>query len=271
LLLPLEVYKYAAPTEIDARYRAALDESMAIFTLEGAHRVPVAMRIDVAEALGRAGDPRLKPGVDNFIAVPGTGIKLCKYPVTIEEYLRFVEARGYEESKYWDAEGWGYKEKEGWTAPNGWDAQVTDAAPNRPVTGVSWYEANAYCRWQSEYKNATIRLPTDEEWSQAAIAPRGDNPWGEAERTSERLNFEGNVGRPTPVGIYPAGAGPAGHLDLTGNVWEWTATTTREDTYRVTRGGCWTNMAPFCLSRYAAGSFTYERGTHVGFRLAAGQ
>ncbi len=157
------MYNYKPPQEIEGRYRAALDTSMAISTLDGSKRVPASMRIDVAEALGRAGDPRLKPDVDNFIAVPGTEITLGRYPVTIEEYLRFVDARGYEESKYRDAEGWALREKEDWSAPRTWDEQLNQAAPNRPVTGVSWYEAEAYCRRRSEHQGGCIRLPTEEE------------------------------------------------------------------------------------------------------------
>ena len=52
-------------------------------------------------------------------------------------------------------------------------------------------------------------------------------PWGSGDPNEELANVTLNsgkksVGHPTPVGAYPAGAGPHGHVDLAGNVWEWT-------------------------------------------------
>ncbi len=134
LLLPLNVYEYKVPPRIKAVYDAALERSMAIFTLEGARQVPVKTRIEVAEALGRAGDPRLTPDKDNFILVPGTSVSLGKYPVTVEEYQRFVDARGYEQSKYWSPEAWAAKTEAQWVAPGEWEHQLR--APNCPVVNV---------------------------------------------------------------------------------------------------------------------------------------
>ena len=95
-----------------------------------------------------------------------------------------------------------------------------------PVTGVSWTEAEGYCRFTNK------RLPTEAEWERAA---RGDDrrlyPWGN-EPTCDRANFgnyqgegrcPGNPGAPVTVGSYPTGASPYGVRDLSGNVWEWVA------------------------------------------------
>ncbi len=152
LLRPLAVLSYKPSGEISAAYDATLDRSMAIFDREGAARVPVATRIAAAEALGRGGDPRLAPGEDNLLPVPGLeGKRLGQYPVTVEDYQRFVEARGYEGPEHWDTEGWAAREKEGWALPAGWDAQLEH--PNRPVTGVSWYEAQAgFPKMNPEYR-----------------------------------------------------------------------------------------------------------------------
>ncbi len=281
LLLPLGVYEYVAPPEVQSTLKMALDRSMAIFTIEGAKQVPIETRIEVADALGRAGDPRFASGVDNFLPVPGTGIKLGKYPVTVEEYKAFVDARGYEEFKWWSAEGWAARSKNEWVAPGEWEQQLQH--PNRPVVMVSWFEAEAYCRWRSDQYGQETRLPRDEEWQKAATSPQGDHPWGGDEANRERANFADeawrpNVGHPTPVGVYPSGAGPYGHLDLAGNVWEWTetrcddaGTVTDRSQHRITRGGSWANRARYSRPAHRDVTRPHSRGSGLGFRLVAVQ
>jgi len=92
----------------------------------------------------------------------------------------------------------------------------------QPVVGVSFTDAIAYCAFRGK------RLPREAEWERAARG--GDNrtfAWGNTKPTPELACYgrkPGAKGATTsPVGSYPGGAGPYGHLDLTGNVWEWTA------------------------------------------------
>ncbi len=93
--------------------------------------------------------------------------------------------------------------------------------PDQPVSGISWEQAKTYCEYRGK------RLPREAEWERAA---RGDDnrkfPWGNsAPNPSVHGCFSRHVGTPDGttcrVGAYPAGAGPYGHLDLAGNVWEW--------------------------------------------------
>jgi hypothetical protein len=269
LLPALEIYDYKPTAEVRAAHADLSRQVMAIFEPEGAARVPVADRIAAAEALGQGGDPRLGPEAHNF--PPGTAIRLGTYPVTVEEYQRFVDARGYEDERWWH-DGWAVKEEKGWESPGSWEEQL--ATPNRPVVEVSWWEATAYGRWLSDLRGMETRLPTEAEWQAAATHPEGgEYPWGAAEPDEERANFarelgRGNVGHPTPVGVYPRGAGAFGHLDLGGNVWEWCLDDLEAGKFRPLRGGAWWDGAMYLRSASRDGNVPVYRGGYVGFRLS---
>jgi hypothetical protein len=194
-----------------------------------------------------------------------TTVYMSRYPVTNAQYARFIAAPDFALESYWldfpafdeacrpMAEGWGEKGLEylrrydGKVEPGSWrDPSLGIARPGAPVVAVSWYEANAYCRWLRAHwaglaeheKNPAImpgavRLPLENEWEAAAggIDPEGRYPWdGRGQATQEedeilrRANTgENGLGRTTPVWMYPGGESQHGLRDLAGNVWEWQA------------------------------------------------
>ena len=124
------------------------------------------------------------------------------------------------------------------------DKDCLHGVPNHPVQYVSWHEALGYCEWLTgklrEWEETPeplagllrsggesgrtwlVTLPSEAEWEKAARGQEGRiYPWGN-EFDRERGNFAMNVGRTSAVGCFPAGAGPYGSQDMSGNVDEWT-------------------------------------------------
>lgn len=261
----LSAYEYSPPERLG--WERARETVMEIFNPIGATKVAAGERIIAADALGRSGDSRIKVFDPKMAQVPGIETALLGvYPVTVMEFTCFLENDGYKEQDYWK-EGWKIKKEEKWQEPDNWEEQKEYL--NRPVTGVSYYEVLAYCNWLTEQTGKAYRLPKDVEWESAATHMEGSYPWGKEEPHAELLNFNNNVRHPTPIGIYPAGVSPGGHLDMMGNVWEWIDEL--QGSIRVLRGGGWFNYARGCrsASRFAGHpSFRYD---YFGFRLARGQ
>ena len=225
----------------DPRYQRTMDAVLGIFDADKAYAIQFAVRLEAAEALGQAGDPRLRQ--DNWIRIEGGGpanlkpFQIGRYPVTVEEYRRFVEDEGYQNECWWRAGGFGERRE-----PEKWEEQVHH--PNWPVTFVSWHEAMAYCAW------AGARLPSEAEWSWAARGiERRDYPWGSELPDEKRANFGMNVGKPTPVGLYPAGVTPEGLADMAGNAWDWVQGRREGEGTRVLCGGSFGDEAKHLSTR----------------------
>jgi predicted phosphohydrolase/energy-coupling factor transporter ATP-binding protein EcfA2 len=275
--------KYELPKDLAQSDAALRVEAEAIFSIASGKEIPDTVRVAAAEAIGVAGDRRLAPErfEANLLWVPDTLIRLGKYPVTVEEFARFVEDGGYRKEKFWmDEDGWSIRTREGWETPGTWDKQLR--MPNRPVVWVSCFEAMAYCCWLSaEHPHLHLRLPTEAEWMAAASPDGRRYPWKDGkEPNTERANFGKRVDAPTPVGIYPAGDGEFGHSDLAGNVWEWSLDVARDAKPieeqvldvgypRLVCGGSYWNGAEHVAAAVHYRVKSDRRDDYRGFRVAA--
>ncbi|MCX6627281.1 MAG: SUMF1/EgtB/PvdO family nonheme iron enzyme [Candidatus Solibacter sp.] len=284
----------------DPRYEEHLKKVLAIFETREAAGIPFETRLAAADALGQAGDPRLEdeggkwvrlkggeywmgaqkedPGSPNYDAeAPAVELvrrvtvgpfEIGRYPVTVREYGKFVKGEEYGKAEWWRAGGFG--EYEG---PEDWGRQERYA--NRPVVGVSWYEAMAYSEWagwggvggyeaRADGGWAGGRLLTEEEWEYAARDGESGKryPWGREAPGPRLANIGGQgPGHPTPVGLYPGGATGSGVQDMAGNVWEWTGSLYRGGSEnRVVRGGSWS-------VRHASAACAFRDHYHPGIRF----
>jgi iron(II)-dependent oxidoreductase len=224
--------------------------------------------------------------------------KIDALPTTNEEYASFISEGGYGRREWWSEEGWQWRERENWQAPlywqrdgeRGWHAQTMFAEEvleaRHPVTGISWYEAEAYARFRG------LRLPTEAEWEKAASwdaagAKRNRFSWGDEQPTTALCNFNAHYWGTTSVGSFPEGASAYGCLDMTGNVWEWTSDPFAgypgfkafpypeysevwfDGDHRVLKGGSWATRAPLLRTSFRNFFRRHFRIAFAGLRCAA--
>jgi len=180
----------------------------------------------------------------------------------------------------WDST-WNTNLPTGTGTASAWDTQLTTActgaafatwtdAPganeNLPINCLSWYAAYAFCIWDGGF------LPSEAEWEYAAAGggEQRNYAWG---TTSPGLASayaiyncdypgglglcaDGGVTNLAPVGIAPSGVARWGHLDIGGNVWEFTLDSFADyvvpcidcvnetaQQFRIERGGSFTDTA----------------------------
>jgi formylglycine-generating enzyme required for sulfatase activity/tRNA A-37 threonylcarbamoyl transferase component Bud32 len=221
-----------------------------------------------------------------------------KYNVTNAQFAAFTAAAGYQTTAEKEGNGYintesGWKDAAGadWRHPKGPGSDI-NGKDNYPVVLVTRDDAVAFCQWASTVTGRTITLPTEAQWEKAARGIRGRLfPWGgtftaggSAEPDSSRVNFNLNVGTPTPVGKYsPAWDSPYGVSDMAGNVWEWTSSLHRLYPYnakdgredaasrdvRVLRGGAYSSVRRVLRCAYRSWSLPHFRIDYLGFRVVA--
>ncbi len=265
------------------------------------------------------------PDVNRWLKCPACGenredLLVAKYPVTNAQFALFMEAGGYENAAYWggeDSAAWRWRVKEhnaDWrgekpvTQPEYWrDGRFGKERRGFPVVGVSWYEAQAYCRWltsllerlaagkdagvtEEQYALVAdlvaagarqVRLPVEQEWVNAAGGEQnGRYPWdrgvavtnaADTDIVTARANVdESGIGQTTPAAMFPAGESPLGLMDMAGNVWEWMGSYYDDDrdTFAL-RGGSWNDVLRIARVASSYWNFPNVSFNYYGFRAVS--
>jgi iron(II)-dependent oxidoreductase len=177
--------------------------------------------------------------------------------VSNQQYERFVQERSY-------------RPPVGWTGPT-----APSGRQDLPVVGVSWDDAQAYCRWAGK------RLPSEAEWEKAGRGSSGQPyPWsGSAFSGGFAVTRESGKKQPDPVNNAGRDVGPYGVKQMAGNVREWVedaflpypggrGSNSKFGRERVVRGGSWATDQRSALLYSRGSSNPNLAWQDVGFRCA---
>ncbi len=165
-------------------------------------------------------------------------------------------------------------------------------APEKPVVGVTWNEAVAYCQQLAERTDKAYRLPSEAEWEYACRAGT-EAPFHFGPTLSPDLaNYRGTVAYGSgPTGEYREQTTAVGHFpanrwglrDMHGNVREWcedkfhnsyegaptdgSAWVVGQTSRRILRGGSWSTTPRFCRSAFRDYFYADNRNYYIGFRV----
>jgi gamma-glutamyl hercynylcysteine S-oxide synthase len=187
--------------------------------------------------LGLSRDDAATFGWDNEYEVTTFDVPafaIDRYKVTNGQYLKFIQAGGYQERSLWTSVAWDWKASHGIVHPLFWSRTGGDwryrgmfeeiPLPLDWPVYVSHAEASAYAAWSG------TRLPTEAEWHRAAYQPRdrqvGDLPhfpWGSEPPEPRHGCFDFGRWDPSPVSAFPANRSAFGVEGLLANGWEWTS------------------------------------------------
>ena len=218
---------------------------------------------------------------------------ISRFPVTHDEYARFVRASGHTVPSVRDLPLIALGERDAvfreLAAPYVWtEARPPAGYGSHPVVLVRYDDALAYCRWLSDELRRAVRLPTEAEWEKAARGGVDGQryPWGN-DLDPTRGNFLTDPSAKRQRGTRPTGTyapNAYGLYDMCGNVWEWVSDWYAADYYgsgevrdptgprsgemRIVRGGAWVNddvSMLRCSYRHKVPPDTYAYS--VGFRI----
>ena len=169
-------------------------------------------------------------GLDHFDPQPIADYQIDKFEVTNEEYAQFIENGGYDTDSLWsfkELSGVDYKnifiDKTGFKGPSSWElGTFPDNESDYPVSGISWFEAAAYCR------SIGKSLPNIYQWDYAATLGFSGDIIGRSNFQSDNKMAIGTKRIISGFGLY----------DIAGNVSEWIYNES-DGSSRVLLGGSW--------------------------------
>ncbi|MEA3418375.1 MAG: 5-histidylcysteine sulfoxide synthase [Campylobacterota bacterium] len=215
--------------------------------------------------------------------------KASKYLVSHAEFLPFVEEGGYNEDRFWEAEGAEWKRFSLASQPTFWTKEnegyrlriLTEEIPlpmNWPVE-VNYHEAKAFCNWLAEKTGKSITLPTEDEYMRLRDLCAVPKLIEWEEKAPANINLE-YYASSTPVDYFKQGE----FYDVVGNVWQWSRTPiypyegfkvhpvyddftvpTYDGKHNLIKGGSWASCGNLATaqSRYAFRRHFFQ---HAGFR-----
>ena len=136
----------------------------------------------------------------------------AKYLTSNQEFLEFVEDKGYETKSYWTEEGWNWRIFKDAEMPLFWRKVGNDyrlrlmaeeiAMPWSWPVEVNYLEAKAFCNWKSQKMGKSYRLPTEAEWYRLHKVARLDEVT-EWDKAPGNINLE--WASPCPVNLFEQG------------------------------------------------------------------
>lgn len=215
------------------------------------------------------GDEKLSADTRPVREIYVNAFHIDRYEVTNGLYKEFVDATGHEApdlKRVSDEDFIRYARLFAWR-----NGIYPSGRKYYPVQYVSWFDADAYCRWAGK------RLPAEEEWEKAARGTDGRKwPWGNS-FINEIVNTDrSGIMNTTEVDFFPSGVSPYGVHSMAGNVWEWTATRfgpypgndMKELDFKamVLRGGSWDSEFAYSQTAYRNFSQPDIKKRTIGFR-----
>ncbi|MBN1770244.1 MAG: SUMF1/EgtB/PvdO family nonheme iron enzyme [Deltaproteobacteria bacterium] len=208
------------------------------------------------------------------------GFLIGRTSITCGEYLAFINdlaaadlqqakhrtpRTGREAGYYWPCVGDAFEIPERDKDGDAW-------LPDYPVFGISFDDAQAYCRWRAARDCLPWHLPTESEWEKAARGTDGRlYPWGNRfDATFCKMRFS-RPGRPQPepVGTFPLDESPYGVRDMAGTIRNWCDSRLLPDErHLVVKGGSWSLPAEGCRAAGRHGHLPGVVFTSIGFRIA---
>ena len=211
--------------------------------------------------------PEHKVWIDSYL--------IDQFEVTIKRFSKFMEETRHPAPPLWEEDG------EGTTA-------------TRPAVGVSWLDAEAYCKWAGK------RLPTEAEWEKAARGTDGRRyPWGHMQPFVDIANYNRGQwvnytitlipvdtlgGMSVRHGTTEGGKSPYGLYHMAGNAAEWVADWYDREYYakspdknpkgpdsgerRVIRGGSWSDSPAGLRATARVAAEPDFQDLTIGFRCA---